>query len=783
MANTSKLSGKPSGPGRLSRGFWRLLGATTEKVKVQSMAEVQASAAFDEKAAGLDDEQLAKAAQLLNLDDLAESADIPQFLAIARQAAERTTGLRPFDVQLLGALRMMAGDIVEMATGEGKTLSGAIAAAGYALGGRTVHVVTINDYLARRDAEWMGPLIEAMGLTVGWITADSTAEQRRAAYRCNVTYASVNEIGFDVLRDQLVADVADLVSPNPDVALIDEADSVLVDEALVPLVLAGTSHRETPKLEIIDLVGRLSAGQDYDTDDDNRNVHLTEAGALKVEKALGGIDLYAEEHVGTVLTEVNVALHAHVLLQRDVHYIVRDGAVQLINASRGRIASLQRWPDGLQAAVEAKEGIETTETGEVLDTITVQALVNRYPTVCGMTGTAIAAGEQLRQFYSLGVSPIPSNAANVRLDDSDRVYITAAAKNDAIIDHIIEMHATGQPILVGTHDVAESEDLHSRLLRRGVPAVVLNAKNDEEEARVIAEAGERNAVTVSTQMAGRGTDIRLGGSEAADDSAEKAAVADLGGLHVVGTGRHRTERLDNQLRGRSGRQGDPGSTVFFASWEDDVVVAHLDAVKLPTECDETGRITSPKAPALIDHAQRVAEGRLLDVHANTWRYNQLIAQQRTIIVERRNTLLSTDAAREELRELAPQRYAELAESLSEDDLERICRKIMLFHLDRGWADHLAYLSDIRESIHLRALGRQNPLDEFHRMAVDAFTNLAADAIEASQQTFETANLLSTEPGLDLSKLARPTSTWTYMVHDNPLRDDTLSALSLPGVFR
>ena len=765
-----------------------MLGASTDKVKAQSMAEVDASREFDAKAKGLDGEQLARAAQLLSLEGLAQSPDMPQFLAIAREAADRATLLRPFDVQLLGALRMLAGDVIEMATGEGKTLSGAIAAAGYALAGRNVHVVTINDYLARRDAEWMAPVIEAMGCTVGWITADSTREERRAAYQCNVTYASVNEIGFDVLRDQLVADVDDLVSPNPDVALIDEADSVLVDEALVPLVLAGTTHRETPKLEIVRLVGELTPGVDYAADADSRNVHLTETGAQKIERTLGGIDLYSEEHVGTTLTEVNVALHAHVLLQRDVHYIVRDGAVQLINASRGRIAALQRWPDGLQAAVEVKEGIETTETGEVLDTITVQALINRYPTVCGMTGTALAAGEQLRQFYKLGVSPIPPNTPTIREDEPDRIYISAGAKTDAIIDHIIEVHATGQPILVGTQDVAESEDLHARLVRRGVPAVVLNAKNDEEEARVIAEAGKLGAVTVSTQMAGRGTDIRLGGSDADDDSAAKQEVAELGGLHVIGTGRHRTERLDNQLRGRSGRQGDPGSSVFFSSWEDDVVVAHLENPKLPTECDDTGRITSVKANALIDHAQRVAEGRLLDVHANTWRYNQLIAQQRTIIVDRRNTLLSTPAARDELRELAPERYDELAATFGDDDaaeanLERICRGIMIYHLDRGWADHLAYLSDIRESIHLRALGNQNPLDEFHRLAVDAFANLAADAIEASQQTFETANVLEDEPGLDLSKLARPTSTWTYMVHDNPMRDDSLSALSLPGVFR
>ncbi|MGO9928153.1 MAG: accessory Sec system translocase SecA2, partial [Mycobacterium sp.] len=681
-------------PSRLSSRFWRLLGASTEKNRTRSLAEVTASSEYDEEAAALSDEKLLKATGLLKLGHLAESEDITQFLAIAREASERSTALRPFDVQLLGALRMLAGDVIEMATGEGKTLAGAIAAAGYALAGRHVHVVTINDYLARRDAEWMGPLVEAMGLTVGWITAESTSEDRRAAYGCDVTYASVNEIGFDVLRDQLVTDVADLVSPNPDVALIDEADSVLVDEALVPLVLAGTTHRETPRLEIIKLVGELEAGADYDTDSDNRNVHLTEAGARKVEKTLGGIDLYSEEHVGTTLTEVNVALHAHVLLQRDVHYIVRDDAVHLINASRGRIAQLQRWPDGLQAAVEAKEGIETTETGEVLDTITVQALINRYATVCGMTGTALAAGEQLRQFYKLGVSPIPPNTPNIREDESDRVYITAAAKNDAIVDHIAEVHETGQPVLVGTRDVAESEELHERLLRKGIPAVVLNAKNDAEEAKVIAEAGEFGRVTVSTQMAGRGTDIRLGGSDEADHD----RVAELGGLHVVGTGRHHTERLDNQLRGRAGRQGDPGSSVFFSSWEDDVVTANLDQNKLPTQTDEDGRIVSAKAAGLLDHAQRVAEGRMLDVHANTWRYNQLIAQQRAIIVDRRNTLLRTATAREELAQLAPQRYEELSEEISEERLETICRLIMLYHLDRGWADHLAYLADIRESI-------------------------------------------------------------------------------------
>jgi len=447
------------------------------------------------------------------------------------------------------------------------------------------------------------------------------------------------------------------------------------------------------------------------------------------------------------------------------------------------VAHLQRWPDGLQAAVEAMEGLEASPTGTVLDRIVVQTLVGRYRTLCGMTGTAVAVAEELHEFYKLTVGAVDTNEPCIREDLPDRIYRSVEEKERAIVAHVAEIHATGQPVLLGTQDVAESERLAGALRAAEVDCAVLNARNDAEEAAIVARAGERDRVTISTQMAGRGTDIRLGGSDVGDHSAEKEQVAELGGLHVIGTGRHHTERLDNQLRGRAGRQGDPGSSVFFASWEDDVVVAHLEPNKLPMQTDDDGRIVSNKAATLLDHAQRIAEGRMLDIHANNWRYNQLIAQQRAIIVERRDALLRTASAREELAERSPKRYEEIVDDLGEEKLEKICRLIMLYHLDRGWADHLAYLADIRESIHLRALGNQTPIDEFHRMAVDAFASLAADAIEAAQQTFETAASIEDEPGIDLSKLARPTSTWTYMVHDNPLADDTMSALSLPGVFR
>ncbi|OZC61477.1 MULTISPECIES: accessory Sec system translocase SecA2 [Nocardiaceae] len=759
--------------------FWKVLGRSAQKGQARSRSSVDNAAGHAEWAKGLSDEDLKAAAADATVSDAAK-LDVPRYLALVREASSRALELQPFDVQLLAAVRMLAGDVVEMSTGEGKTLSGALAAIGYVMAGRRVHVVTINDFLARRDAEWMGPLYELLGFTVGWISEGSSAAERRAAYACDVTYASVNEIGFDVLRDHLVDDAADLVTPAPDVALIDEADSVLVDEALVPLVLAGSVKGDVPSDRVFDAVKLLQSRTDFDTDADGRNVFLTDAGAEKLEKELGDIDLYAENHVGSTLVAVNVALHAQVLVKRDVHYIVRDGRVQLINASRGRVAELQRWPDGLQAAVEIKEGLTPTETGEILDTITVQALIGRYATVCGMTGTALAAGEQLKKFYSLGVSVVPPNEPNVRVDEADRVYDTSENRNAAVVAFVEQAHETGQPILIGTHDVAESEVFSDLLDRAGVPHVVLNAKNDAEEAAVVARAGERSAVTVSTQIAGRGTDIKLGGPSGGGK--DKDEVAELGGLLVVGTGRHTTERLDNQLRGRAGRQGDPGRSVFFSSWEDEVVTANLGPKDQPKKTDDTGLVTANGVAAKIDHAQRIAEGAMLEVHSRTWRYNQLTAQHRDILDRRRASLLTTGEALELLESAAPDRAAELRETVSEDVLTVAARRIVLFHLDRSWSEYLAHLADVRESIHLRALGRENPLDEYHRIAVDAFREVSDKAIEHARATFESAEI--TENGIDLGKsgLARPSSTWTYMVHDNPFAGNTANSAGLGPIF-
>ncbi|WP_093257017.1 accessory Sec system translocase SecA2 [Thermostaphylospora chromogena] len=690
-----------------------------------------------------------------SLDDPAE------FCAIVREAARRTLGLRPYDVQLVGTLALLAGHVAEMATGEGKTLSGALAAAGHALRGKRVHVISVNDYLARRDAEWMGPLYAALGVSVGWIGQTSTREERREAYAKDVTYGSVSEIGFDVLRDRLVTDPADVVMPEPHVAVIDEADSVLVDEARVPLVLAGAADPGDEVLEAAALVRRLVRGYHYEIDEQGRNVYLTPQGTDAVERALGGVNLYEAPEK---LTEINLALHAHALLTRDVDYIVRDGRVQLINASRGRIALLQRWPDGLQAAVEAKEALPPSETGEILDSITIQGLITRYPEKCGMTGTAVAVGEQLREFYDLKVAVIPPNRPCVRVDEPDMLFATVTDRDAALVEKIIEVHATGRPILIGTLDVAESERLALTLRGRGLDCVVLNAKNDAEEASIIAKAGERGMITVSTQMAGRGTDIRLG-----------EGVAELGGLYVIGVGRHSSSRLDDQLRGRAGRQGDPGTSVFYVSLEDDLITRYAPDER-PPAADRDGVVRDRRGGQIVGHAQRVAEGANLEIHRNTWRYTRLLEKQRAQLLEHRHRVLHGDAAADMLSQARPERWAELLEKAGADVLGEAARQIVLFHIDRCWTDHLAFLTDLREGIHLRALGRMNPLDEFHRESVTAYRDLLQRIETEAVAAFDEADITADGLDLEAAGLKRPTATWTYMVQDNPFGSDWDRAL-------
>ncbi|MEV7328344.1 accessory Sec system translocase SecA2 [Micromonospora sp. NPDC093244] len=731
------------------RRFLQRPGSTVELAPLEKM--LPAIEAREADLAALDDAELTEAA--------GAATGYEEICAVGREAARRGLDQRPYDVQLLGAMALLSGKVAEMATGEGKTLTAAIAAYGHVrLGNGPVHVLTVNDYLARRDAQWMEPVYTLLGLTVGWVNEASSPQERRDAYGCDVTYVSVSEAGFDYLRDQLVTDIADRVQPPLTTAIVDEADSIMIDEARVPMVLAGAVPGEQdPVHAAAALVRGLRKDRHFTVAEDGRSVAFTSAGLAAVEAKLG-IDLYDEEHVAQ-LSAVNVALHAHALLHRDVDYIVRDGSVELIDEMRGRVAQRRRWPDGLQAAVEAKEGLDATAEGEVLGTIAVQAFIALYPKVCGMTATAVLVGDQLREFFGLEVAVIPPNTPCVREDEPDRIYATRAEKDEALIDEIQRWHAKGRPVLVGTLDVKESEALAAGLNTAGVPCVVLNAKNDDEEAAIIAEAGAYGAVTVSTQMAGRGVDIRLGGS----DQADQERVAELGGLYVIGSGRHDSRRVDDQLRGRAGRQGDPGGSVFFVSLEDDLVVRHAaDSVPASPRMNADGLVTDEQVDYAVEHAQRVAEGVNHEIHRNTWRYSVVIEQQRKALAQRRERLLTSDVAALMLLDKVPEKAGEMDEDL----LARAARSIALYHLDRLWAEHLSELSEVREGVHLRALGRLDPLDEFHRAAVPAFNNLIPEIEARTIATFtETEFDEDWEP--DDSTLVRPTATWTYLVHDNP----------------
>ncbi|MFY1632018.1 accessory Sec system translocase SecA2 [Solwaraspora sp. WMMB335] len=738
---------------RLKSRFRRFLQRPGSTVDLAPLARLlPAIAAKEDELNSLDDAELT--------DRAGQATEFVDICAAGREAARRALGERPFDEQLLGVMALLAGKIAEMATGEGKTLTATIAAYGHVRRGNgPVHVLTVNDYLARRDAEWMEPVYALLGLSVGWVTESSTPQQRREAYQRDVTYVSVSEAGFDFLRDQLVTDLADRVQPALSTAIVDEADSILIDEARVPMVLAGAvGGDQDPVHTAAALVRGLRAGRDYEVAEDGRSVAFTSAGLAAVEAKLDGIDLYADDNVAQ-LSAIHVALHASALLKRDVDYIVRGGVVELVDEMRGRVAQRRRWPDGLQAAVEAKEGLTATAEGEVLGTITVQAFVAMYRTLCGMTATAVLVGDQLREFFKLEVAVVPPHTPCVRVDEPDRVYATRAEKEEALVAEISAAHADRRPVLVGTLDVKESEGLAAALTEAGIPCVVLNAKNDDEEAAVIAEAGALGAVTVSTQMAGRGVDIRLGGS----DQADRERVAELGGLYVIGSGRHDSRRVDNQLRGRAGRQGDPGGSVFFVSLEDDLVVRHApDAIPPSPRMTADGLVQDEQVDFAVEHAQRIAEGVDYEIHRNTWRYSVVIEQQRKALAERRERLLTTEVAALMLMDRFPQRCADLDEDL----LSRAARSIALYHLDRLWAEHLAELSEVREGVHLRALGRLDPLDEFHRAAVPAFNRLVPEIEARTVATFaETEFDEDWQP--DEAQLVRPSATWTYLVHDNP----------------
>jgi preprotein translocase subunit SecA len=698
--------------------------------------------------------------------------------ALAREASRRVLGQRPFDEQIVAALALDAGHVVEMQTGEGKTLAAVMPAALEALTDRGAHVLTFNDYLARRDAEWMGPVYRMLGLSVGYIQQGMPPGARRAAYNANITYVTAKEAGFDHLRDLLAMDAADLVHRPFNFALVDEADSLMVDEARVPLVIAGSIERDVslaPRLA--QLVASFSAGVHFDTDEYGRDIELTDAGIEHVERVLGCGSLHRMENIA-LLTALNCALHVHVLLRRDVDYIVRNGRIEIVDEFTGRVVEDRHWPDGLQAALEAKEGLERRADGRILGSMTLQRFLRGYPRLCGMTGTAIDCAAELKQLYGRDVAVVPTHRPMVRVDRDDLVFTHRDAKERAIVDDIQRAHVIGRPVLVGTSTVTESESLAERLRRVGVACEVLNAKNDAEEAPIVAGAGAFGAVTISTNMAGRGTDIRLGGEREAD----RDRVAALGGLYVIGTNRHESRRVDLQLRGRAGRQGDPGESRFFVSLEDELLVRYgipglITTRFLPEKSDAP--IESRVVRREIARAQRIIEGQNFEIRQTLARYAAVIEEQHRRLIERRRAILVGEDA-PDVWARAPERVAALVAEAGERAVLDAERAVTLACIDRAWRDHLALCADLREGIHLVRLGGKDPLTHFTSEAIRAFTQIDDAIDDAVLAALATVRVAGGELDLTGTGMKAPSSTWTYLVNDDPFRNRMGAMLTGPG---
>ena len=690
--------------------------------------------------------------------------------ALVHEAVRRELGLSAYPVQLVGAIALHEGKVAQMGTGEGKTLVAVFAATLAALVGRGTHVLTFNDYLARRDAAWMGPVYERLGLRVAAVQEGMDVAQRQRAWSADVTYATARECGFDYLRDQLRTDPAEVVHRPFHYAIVDEADSLLVDESRIPLVIAGASEGEgLPATRLTEVVRQLRAPAHYETDENDRNVFLTDAGLDLAEAALGRGSLHAEANVAT-LAALNQALHAEVLLRSNVDYIVRRGKVELVDEFTGRVALDRRWPDGLQSALEAKEGIQPRPEGRVLGSIALQHFLRLYPNLAGMTATARSSADELGQIYDLGTVVIPPHRPCVREDLPDHVFTHAAAKEAAVIAEIERVHATGRPLLVGTASVEESERLAGVLCDRGVPCNVLNARNDEQEAAMVACAGHLDSVTISTNMAGRGTDIRLGA-----DEAQHERIVDLGGLFVMGTNRHESARIDDQLRGRAGRQGDPGTSRFFVSLDDDLMdrfgVRELIPPRhLPPPQDDP--VTDPIVLREVDRTQRIVEGQSFEIRKTLFKYSSIVEAQRDLVAARRTDALA--GATERLATAAPQRHQVLLASAGAIGIRRAERQISLALIDELWADHLATVADIREGIHLHTLSGNNPfgagqdpLVAFHRAVATAFSE-AWDALDETIVTrLESAHVTADGVDLDREGLEVPSATWTYIINDDP----------------
>jgi preprotein translocase subunit SecA len=729
----------------------------------------------------LDDDQLRQQTNLFReridngetLDDL-----LPEAFAAVREASRRTLNMRHFDVQLIGGMVLHQGKIAEMKTGEGKTLVATLPAYLNALNGKGVHVITVNDYLARRDTQWMGHIFTFLGLTVGTIIHGMDDNERKEAYSADITYGTNNEFGFDYLRDNMKFDRATLVQKDLQFAIVDEVDSILVDEARTPLIISGPAERSTDLYyRVNSIIPSLARERDYAIDEKARTVTLTEDGVARAEKQLQVNNLYDPKNI-ELLHHINQGLKANTLFKRDVDYIVKNGEVIIVDEFTGRLMPGRRYSEGLHQALEAKEGVKIENENQTLATITFQNYFRMYDKLAGMTGTADTEAAEFKKIYDLEVIVVPTDKPMVRRDYPDAIYKTRKEKFNAVIEEIEELNRQGQPVLVGTISIDVSEQVSKNLKKKGIKHEVLNAKNHEKEAEIIAMAGQSGAVTISTNMAGRGTDIVLG-----------EGVTEIGGLHIIGTERHESRRIDNQLRGRSGRQGDPGSSRFFLSLEDDLLRIfggeRITGIMDKLGMEEGEPIEHNLISRAIENAQSKVEGRNFEIRKQLLEYDDVMNQQREVIYRQRREALSgkdlkgslleiieeksdeiaisfadervpsdewdfkglneaiykqfnlrlppldtdtldglnADGLAEFITEEATKYYEEREQAIGAEDFRQLERIVMLQTVDNLWKDHLLSMDHLKEGIGLRGYAQQNPLLVYKKEGFDMFQDM------------------------------------------------------------
>jgi preprotein translocase subunit SecA len=823
----------------------KIFGTANERELKRIQTVVEQINAFEGAVSSLTDDALrAKTDEFRKRLEAGETLDdlLPEAFAVVREASKRTLGMRHFDAQLIGGIVLHTGRIAEMKTGEGKTLVATLPVYLNALTGRGVHVVTVNDYLARRDAQWMGPVYQFLGLSVGVIVHGLTDQERQASYGSDVAYGTNNEFGFDYLRDNMKFDLRDYVQRELNYAIVDEVDSILIDEARTPLIISGPAEESTDKYYKINrIIPGLSKDADYTIEEKTKTVALTEEGNVKVEKMLGAGNLYDPSNVDLV-HHVHQGLKAHALFHRDVDYVVKDGQVMIVDEFTGRLMPGRRWSDGLHQAIEAKENVKIENENQTLASITFQNYFRLYNKLSGMTGTAETESAEFAKIYNLDVVVIPTHRPMVRGDYPDFIYKTEKAKFNAAIGEIEALHEKGQPVLVGTISIVKSETLASMLKKKGIKHTVLNAKYHEMEAEIVAQAGRHAAVTIATNMAGRGTDIVLGGNpegltrqalkakefsqEEWDKTheqfktlcaAEKEKVIAAGGLHILGTERHESRRIDNQLRGRSGRQGDPGSSRFYLSLEDDLLRIfgsdRISGLMGKLGMEEDVPIEHRMVSRAIENAQKKVEAHNFEIRKHILEYDDVMNQQRKVIYEQRREILAgqdlkeevlglaedmldgmlgfycpedaypeswdvaglTDALaskfsfrmtgidpqalgrdefREKLWEAVKQSYEAKETEIGSELMRHLEKVFMLQAVDHQWKDHLLAMDHLKEGIGLRGYGQKDPLIEYKKEGFDMFEEMKLRIVETTVENLFRIKAAAREQSQEIERKQR-----------------------------